>query len=350
MKGLVRLAVFAAVMGLASTATAQNQKELVPDEVENKGEGKEPGWYPRLILGASLSFAHSDNVVGQQNGQSWSIGPQIDFNIDYYGGPHEWRNHIGIHEVFTMTPVIPDVFIKTTDSLEFESVYLYHVGGLPWFGPFVRSTMDTSMFPTKDIQANDHDYVRKGTHTLDDKSDAEVLKAGTTRYDLTNAFAPFKLTQSVGAFATPLDKPIIKLEFRIGIGAREVLVQDGEALSDDDATTDLLEVVQLEDFIQAGGELFVGANGTLVFDNLGKDRPLLYSIGAEILMPFYTDIDTDKSGVDLTAIEFQAKLGVKLFTWMSLDYALKLVREPLIVEDLQISNNLLLNFSYALID
>ncbi len=358
MKRLTTLGVVLGVLALASTASAQADKELVPDEVENKGEGKEAGWYPKLVLGATVSFAHSDHVIGQQNGQTWTIGPQLSFNYDYYGGPHEFRNGIGIHEVFSRTPLI-DEFVKTTDSLAIESVYLYHVGGLPWFGPFVRATLDTSIFPTKDVQPKDVRYIRKGTGVgtpgAADHVPAEVLAEGD-RYDLTKAFAPLKLTQSLGAFATPLATESIKLEFRVGVGAREVFVQDGEALSDSEDTGDdadgfaQLDVIELQDYAQLGGEIWLGAAGTIIFDDLGKERPLLYGLSAEFLMPFYTDVDTELDGLDLTTIKIEASLGIKLFSWMSLDYALKVVREPVLLDEFQVSNNLLLNFSYALVE
>ncbi len=48
-------------------------------------------------------------------------------------------------------------------------------------------------------------------------------------------------------------------------------------------------------------------------------------------------------------LTIEAKLGIKLFAWMSLDYSLRAVRLPLIAEDFQIQNSLLLNFSYAIL-
>lgn len=51
-----------------------------------------------------------------------------------------------------------------------------------------------------------------------------------------------------------------------------------------------------------------------------------------------------------TSLDIEAKLAIKLFSWMSLDYGLRVVREPLIIDEYQIQNNLLLNFSYTLFE
>ncbi len=340
-----RTFVFALTMFLALTVTsvafAQTDKELVPDKVDTKASGK-TGWYPKLTLGASLTFAHSDNVVGSQNGQTWNIGPVIDFNIDWYSGPHEWRNSVRVHEVFTRTPVI-DEFVKTTDSFSIESVYLFHVPGVPWLGPFARMTMDTSLFPGTSVQPAPTTFRVK-------ELDGSTADTNSDRLDLTDPFAPTKLSQSVGVFASPIDTPEVKIEFRAGVGAREVFVQDGLALTDDGDTADVLEVTRLQDFVQLGGEVFMGMGGTVTTDTLGKDRPFIYAASIEALFPFYSEPDNGKSGLDLTTLDVQGRIGVKLFSWMSLDYNLRVVREPLLIDELQIQNNLLLNFAYTLIE
>ncbi|MFT7626327.1 MAG: hypothetical protein ACI9WU_005522, partial [Myxococcota bacterium] len=71
---------------------------------------------------------------------------------------------------------------------------------------------------------------------------------------------------------------------------------------------------------------------------LGKSRPLLYKVGVESLLPFWSDPDDGKSGLDLTTLEINGMLGIKLFSWMSLDYHLKVVREPQLLDGFQVQN------------
>ena len=342
----VAIPVIAATMALlwVGMASAQEKRddELVPDKIESKAdEKKKDGWYPKLSIGASLSFSHSSKVVGAQNGQTWSLGPSLDFSLDYFGGPHEWRNTLTIKEVFTRTPLI-DEFVKTMDELKLQSIYLFHIKNVHWLGPFARLSLTTAIFPGADVQPDTKTYLIK-------ELDGSTTLRTNDRIALTDAFAPLTLKESIGLFAQPVDKEVVKIEFRLGVGARESFVQDGLAIADDDGTPEI-DVNRLEDFQQVGGELFGGISGTVTWENLGKDRPLLYGVSIEVLLPFYSSADQGMSLTDLTVIDIQATLGIKLFSWMSLDYSLRALKDPLIIDEWQIQNNLLLNFSYALID
>src|SRR5438309_1181092 len=90
---LVRDALALAVVLAAAAASAQDD-HYVPPKLESKLDPHHVGWVPKLGLGASFSFAHSSNVVGAQDGQTWNIGPLVDFGLEYYEDPHEWRNGV----------------------------------------------------------------------------------------------------------------------------------------------------------------------------------------------------------------------------------------------------------------
>ena len=49
----------------------------------------------------------------------------------------------------------------------------------------------------------------------------------------------------------------------------------------------------------------------------------------------------------LTNVEFRANLSVKLVEWASLDYQFKTLREPQLIDEFQIQNNLLFTFGLA---
>ena len=67
-----------------------------------------------------------------------------------------------------------------------------------------------------------------------------------------------------------------------------------------------------------------------------------------VLICVPTPLD-DKREPDLTYVLIEATLAIKLFSWMSLDYSLRALRQPLVIDDFQIQNSLLLNFSYAVL-
>ncbi|MFT5430119.1 MAG: hypothetical protein ACI9OJ_000792 [Myxococcota bacterium] len=344
------IGLMALLLSLATTANAQD-RDLVPDQMDTEKEDK--GWVPKLVLSASFSFGHTSNVPSAQDGSTISLGGTLDSGIAYYGKQHEWRNTLNYQAVGSMSPAIEE-FVKSTDSLVFESIYLYHIPGVHWLGPFVRFKLDSAIFRGKYVQADAKTFtVLRTDGTVDNLGSQSTLAT-------TGNFEPLKLEESIGLFAQPVDTPPVKVEFRAGVGARQVFTNNSPTLSDDAATADIIEFSELKDSVQIGGELFAGVSGTVTWDDLGKDRPLTYSVNGEVLLPFYSKVETDAestSDLDNTTVLLEAKLGVKLFAWMSLDYALKASREPLLHLEAQdeadkwgISNSLLLSFSYSVVE
>lgn len=335
---------------LAGTATAQD-KDLVPDEIQT--EEKKQGWYPRLVLGANFSFGHTMNVPSAQDGSTISLGGQLDSGISYYGTEHEWRNRLTYQAVASMTPTIKE-FVKSADDLLLDSIYLYHIPGASWLGPFAKVKLQSAIFRGRYVRADEKTFTIKRT-------DGTVDNLGKqTALSTTGNFEPLKLEQSIGLFAQPIDKKAVKVEFRAGVGAREIFTNNNPSFSDDDTTADIIEFAELVDSVQMGGELFAGISGTVIWKELGPTRPLTYSVTAEVLMPFYSKLETDSESttdIDNTNVALEAKLGIKLFSWMSLDYVFKADREPLLhLEATEegdkwgISNNLLLSFQYSVVE
>jgi hypothetical protein len=355
-KAIIHFVACICALSLSTSAGAQTgpDHELVPDKLESKKETLS-GWVPTLSLGASVQFSHSSKVVGAQDGETWNIGPLLDFSIGYFGDEHEWRNTVSLREVLTRTPAIPE-FVKTTDQLKVESIYLYRPADVPWIGPFVMLQLTTPIFRTTDVRA------APAVYEIRDKNGV-LLESSlpTTKKRLTDWFAPLNFKQSAGAFFTAADIPEAKLEIRTGVGARQVFTGNGNAIASQDktvdatglplgtATTQLVLMNRLFDYQQIGGELFAGLSGTITFEDLGPTRPIIYGLSAEALIPFYSSAQQDRDLSELTNVNIEAKVGLKLLSWLSLDYAFRAVRDPLLLDEFQIQNTLLLNLSYALL-
>jgi len=108
-----------------------------------------------------------------------------------------------------------------------------------------------------------------------------------------------------------------------------------------DAGSEVLsaEVVELQDFKQVGLQIEVELGGKVA-------PQLSYAFRLELMLPFYTDIDTGKlGGFDLMNADLTFKLGLKLSSWASLDYLFSAKRMPLIVNQWQVVNNLVLSIT-----
>lgn len=293
-----------------------------------------PGWSPGLAIGGTFNVMDARSVVGVPDGTAVTLGAAIDAELLFNSGIHEWRNGLKVNAGATLTPALGE-FVKTSDGLKLESIYLVHV--LEMFGPFVRVAYDTQMFPGLDIRAAAVDY---SVARLDGSTD---LYRGR-RLFLTDPFAPSTFKESLGVFVQPLKEDWMNLEARAGIGAQEGLVAGNYAVSDD-AATPVVEVKELDDFYQVGGEAVVNVWG--FFD---EGKRVAYTAGVGVLIPFATsDLapGDDRSLIELTSFEGKAGLNVKLFDWASLGYQFSAVRQPLLVEDFQIQNSLLLTIGAA---
>jgi hypothetical protein len=313
-----------------------------------KAPRKPAGWDTRVALGGTLSFANNSNVAGQMDGTSFSLGIKLDAGADFNHVDHEWRNTLALGAAITRTPVIPE-FVKTNDSLTFESIYLYHV--VDWFGPFARFSLNTAMFPSRDIRTGHAAYsvinpdgttralTVPGTDCTP-AADGSVPSTCRTSLSLSDGFRPLTFKQSVGLFVQPLQTDPLTVELRGGVGAQEVIAKNQLAMADD-VTTAVIELKQLANANQAGAELALSLWGTLV------EKRVVYKANAAAMTPFaHTALipGDDRNAFQLTNVQLDAALSFKLVEWASIDYQFKAIRQPQILDAFQIQNALLFTF------
>jgi hypothetical protein len=329
---------------------------MIPDKAgvsDADGEEEEetgPGWHPMLSASGNMALSHNQGVVGNPEGLNLMLGYLIASELIYLDQTeqHEWQNILGWQLAYQRTATV-ETFVKSIDSFDFESAYLYHPPPLPWVGPFLAFQLRLAVFPGYDVRAEDTEIV-----LLDPDGDPvprtdptgnfpvpnRVVEAGD-RLDLTNAFEPVLLRETVGVFAIPVDKQEIKLDIRVGFAAWETLVQNGKVIKDDDGTPEL-EIQQLQDTVLLGPELRIKLSGAY------KEN-VIYGLSALLMYPVYHSVDTELEGAEKLNTEFEALLGVKFAPWMSLDYSLKAYRLPFMVDQWQIQNALLLSLTWTVV-
>ncbi|APR83960.1 Hypothetical protein A7982_09309 [Minicystis rosea] len=328
----------------------------VTPEYTNKPDFKAPrkpnGWDTKIAVGGTVSFANNSNVAGQMDGTSFSMGFKLDAGADYNHFDHEWRNTLVLGASITRTPVIPE-FVKTNDSLTLESIYLYHI--VDWFGPFVRFQLNTAMFPGRDVRSGLSKYKvqlpdgtmaslpQQGTDCTPNP-DGTFLPTCRTSLSLSDGFRPLTFKQSIGLFVQPLQSEPITFEARAGLGAQEVIAKNQLALADDATTIGVIELKQLSNANQLGGELALSVWGTLV------DKRVIYKANAAALAPFaYPALPPgdNRKAFELTNIQLDATLSFKIVEWASIDYQFKAIRQPQVLDAFQIQNALLLTFGLS---
>jgi hypothetical protein len=293
------------------------------------------GVTPGLILGATVNVVDNRDVVGQPVGTGFSAGYLLDAAVNYNNDKHEWRNALLMSTGASRSPAI-NTWLKTRDAARFETLYLYHAA--EWIGPFVRFAVDTQIFPGNDPQA-------KLTTYQIARADGTTETIAGTRLHLSDWFQPLTLKQSLGVFVQPYDKEKLHIEGRLGAGAQEVFANGALALSDKAETPDFVEVKELKSYQQLGAEALLEASGTF------RKEKISYKVGAGVMVPFVRSeqkADDTRDAFALTNLDLIGNLSFKVVEWASLDYQLRVLRQPQLVDAWQISNNLLLTIGLAM--
>ena len=322
------LVVLAALYSVSGFAQIQS---VAPKEELKQSEKATLGWNKKLILGGSLSFGSSENVIGQPNGQSNNYGLNIEGALNQIKEQSEWRNDLKIGESASRTPAVPR-FVKVKDDIKLETMYLYTLESTPWFGPYVKASVETAMFKGEDVRSEAKTY---------QFADGSTLTGTSVR--LTDGFKPLTTKESAGGFFKIINTDTMKFEGRTGIGAVQVNASNQRAIKDDAGTANV-EVIDLDSYEQVGIEGGLTFKGTI-------DEKTSYSLEGEFLSPFIVDkkAGDNRSNLELTNWEVKGRLTSKLYDWLSLDYTAKVFKQPQLLDDTQLQTLLLLNLTYQLL-
>ena len=354
---------------MAQSASAQDAttNTVKKDQTDIKVVQDAPipnGVYASLHGDLAFSMSDTQKVVGQLDGTTINLGVKIDAHADVIQDAHEWRNGVLVNAGVTKTPAIPE-FIKNTDALQLESIYLYHVK--PWIGPFARFRLDTAMFAGTDVRAAPTNYkITKADGSVTQTCDpATGANCTTTRLPLSDGFQPLSLKQSVGAFAQPYKSVPVNAEVRLGLGAQEIFAEHQFAVTDVADTADncpaagdptqksstaCIEVTELTNVFQTGLEANLELWGSVY------DSKINYRLYAGLLAPFahgalpkaYTDAGGKDDVGQLTNIDLGANVNVKIVEWASLGYEFKAVRVPALLPDtFQVRNTVFLTVGFG---
>jgi hypothetical protein len=294
---------------------------------------KPQGWSYNLKLAANINVAGNSNVVGQVNGRSLLLGASVLSTIGYLQGPHEWLNTGSLTETWSKTPAI-DRFVKSNDLLDLQSLYNYFLNDFT--GPFARVSAQTSLLRTNRVTPQLTGYDDSGT------PEDESLTQQRRVFRLSDGFQPFTLTESAGWFVQPLHSDRINAFGRAGIGGRHTFADGARAVTTADVTAPTVSYTRLNDVHQGGAELFAGIDGKEI------EGKLIYSVGLSALFPVVNNDTTNRSILELTKVALQGQAGIGVFSWMSLNYQLKVIRDFQLIEKVQVQNALLLSFQYQL--
>ena len=83
------------------------------------------------------------------------MGLKLEGALDFREGDNEWRNSANLMVAYSRTPQLPE-YVKTEDTLSLESLYMFHLSGYDWFGPFVKANLETAIIDGYDTRTQEN--------------------------------------------------------------------------------------------------------------------------------------------------------------------------------------------------
>jgi hypothetical protein len=325
-------------IGLSATALSQDESPIqdnyVPEDIAAK-QVKFEGWDRYLGLSLYGTLTENENVVGKEDGQTTTLGLKVEGAVDYKRDNHEWLNSLDLLLSYSRTPLIPE-YIKSEDTLEYESLYKIFFKSVSWLGGFTRFNFDTALYPGYDVQAEETSYRRV---TLSGQQ--EIFTSD--RVKLTDRFRPMRFRESVGAIAQIADNPLVSWDVKAGIGFRQVIADDQFVVSDNEATPEI-DLQEVESYRKAGYELGSSLSGKT------DDKKITYKLKGNVLFPVYESpsVEDDRDAFDKRIIDINGQVSFHLLEWASVDYLLKVLRDPDILNKAQVSQSFLFSVNRTL--
>jgi hypothetical protein len=329
------------IIGLASlvgaSASAQDTTKEILSEQVAKADLKLEGWSSYLALGFNGTLVQNQNVLGKDEGQTTTLGLKLDGELNHKAEQSMLLNSLSLMNAHSRTPVLGE-YVKSEDKLRIESLYKHLFSRESSLGAFARVQLDTAVFPGYDTRAETNTYVIS-------RLDATTETQQSDRLRLTDPFRPFKLSESVGAFANLYTSELFSADVKAGLGFRQVYVKGQLALADDDKTPEI-EVQELDNYRKAGYEIGSDMGGKTA------DKRIAYKLSANVLFPFAESPDSseDDSMFDKRIIDVNGKVSVYLTEWVSLDYVLMALRDPNLTKEAQLTQSVLLSSNIILAD
>lgn len=281
-------------------------------------------WWASVLLGGSIRFNHTRDVVGKADGKLLDVSGFVEAYFSMNRSKHYLYTRLNAEIGGTIRFEEDRPFITTIDELNFELLYTYHV--VDWFGPFARFAFESNMAPAYQELTTPHDIERrdKNGNIVSHKENALDVK-------LSPAFSPITLNAGAGGRFDYSLGSWLKLNARIGIAFRKVFARDLYIISTVDNDENFVIVDPIDGTSQFGIEGAINLDITPI-------RWFTLKTDFSLIDPF----DDYKNPV----IDLDLDAAIRLSSIASISYTLRLNYDVSMIDKVQIDQYIQLRFSY----
>lgn len=283
---------------------------------------EERWWWASILLGGSIRFNRTDNVVGKVTGQLLDISAFVDSSFTLGREMHylyaRLNAEIGGTVRFEERP-----FITTVDELNLDLLYTYRF--IDWFGPYGRFSFESNMAPSWH-ELNGNYTVEK----LDNNANISETLLNQTEIKLAPPFSPLKLNAGAGGRFDFSAGTWFKLAARLGLAYRYVYTHNlfVPSIDDDEKLVILMPV-------DSSSQFGLEAAATL---DLTPVTWFTLKVDASLLDPF----DDMKAPI----VDLDVDAAFRLSSIASLSYTLRLNYDISLIDKVQIDQFIQIRFSY----
>src|SRR6185503_11554190 len=212
-------------------------------------------------------FNQMKNAVGTTSGTNSQFGVFGNFGLVIDKGVH----FIDVSADMRLDLVDPVTggLTPTHDRFQASGLYSYKIKN-EYFGPYVRGSMKTRIFPGYVYFENSMDRIMLNIQHTDGSMETvtrgDQANPDNLRYKVAKPFAPFQLQEELGANlkAVDLDLLLIKLNVgtRLGFGFRQAFT-NGLLVVDGDETDNPVNLREVANYNTLGP--VIGANASVTF-------------------------------------------------------------------------------------
>ncbi len=278
-------------------------------------------WTKYSALYGSFTLNRANNVTSQKQQTSMAFVAQLDYNIKYSTNKQFFLSRGIIEEGWNMQQ--KQITLRNyLDNVRWKNTYIfYFFSGIGVYGRFF---LETNMFQTT------YYYDKPRTVLLyDAQGNLHAKYSNVEKVKVSPRFTPLELKEGFGLNISLIRSMRANFNIRFGMGFRQNINKDLFIQSSDNDTT----FFQKNSIYQRGPEASLLGN---------------YRIFRNMMITSELDVLAPSGNYDRLVYEWENNINYRVSKNISLDYTIRLKRDPSIISYVQTEQILLLRYSFIL--
>jgi hypothetical protein len=278
-------------------------------------------WSIFSALYGSFTLNRANDLTSEEQQTSMAFVAQLDYSVKYNTRKHYFLSRGLMEEGWNMQRK-QSSFRSYLDNIRLKNIYIYYF--LPGLGFYGRFFMETNLFRTT------YYYDKpKTVFLLDSKGQLEQINRKVDKIIVSPSFSPLELKEGFGLNLLLVKSQRASFNVRGGMGFRQNINWKLYAKSISDDST----------FYRKSSAYLRGPEAALIGS---------YRIRRNIMINSELDMLVPSENQNQLVYEWENNLNFRLSKNISIDYTLRVKRDPSIVSYVQYEQILLLRYSYIL--